>query len=352
MTPINDGATNDYPDAIESDLDVVNAFLANPEEDEDAPKRKPSEKADKDEDQSKDEANEDEAEAEDESDESPDEDSEGDESEDNEDEDTKTKEKKFADDSDETYVKVKVGDEEHEVPVKDLKRLWGQEASLTRNSQEVAAQRKTVEADQAKNIAAYDVMLKRASERADQYRALPWTQLMKDPNVPADQLQALQAEAQKALEDETFLKSELDGFMTKVSETQKAERVKSAQSCIKALTTPESPTFIKGWNEAMYNDIRAFGSEMGLDKEMVNNLTDPGAFKIIHMAMQFKKGATKVVTTKVNKTPTKIVKNSTSAPAARGTKQVVTAKAAIAKAKQSGSLEHAANAFEALMGDD
>jgi hypothetical protein len=46
----------------------------------------------------------------------------------------------------------------------------------------------------------------------------------------------------------------------------------------------------------------------------VNNLTDPGAIKVLHMAMQFARGAKKVVTQKVNKTPTKIVKNSASAP--------------------------------------
>src|SRR5574337_877989 len=61
--------------------------------------------------------------------------------EDGEDEDPEaSKAKKDA--GDDVIVKIKVGDKEHEVPVKDLKRLYGQEASLTRKSQEVAAQRK------------------------------------------------------------------------------------------------------------------------------------------------------------------------------------------------------------------
>ena len=356
MTTIREdvATTNEYPDAIEGDNDIVNAFLADPEEGEDASKKKPSDNTGTDEDEgdesSTDEnANDDDANDEDASDESPDDDGEGKDGEDNEDD--KTKEKKFAD-SDDTYVKIKVGDEEHEVSVKDLKRLWGQEASLTRNSQEVAEQRKAVEADRAKNIAAYDKLLQSATARADQYRALPWTQLIKDPDVPAEQLQALQAEAQKALDEETFIKSELDGFMTKVTEEQKAERVKSAQTCIKTLTNPESPLHIKGWNEAVYNDLRAFGTEMGFDKEMVNNLTDPVGFKILHMAMQFKRGASKVVTKKVNKTPTKIVKNSASSPAARASSKTVTAKQAVNKAVKSGSQEDAINAFLAIDGED
>jgi hypothetical protein len=344
-------ATNEYPDAIDGDEAGINAFLTDPEEDEDAVE--PSEEGKKpegDEPSNEDEANDDEADNEETSDENPEGDDEGDEGEG--DEDDKTKAKKFADDSDETYVKIKEGDTEHEVPVKDLKRLWGQEASLTRKSQEVAEERKVIDAERAKNIAAYDVMLKKVTAKADQYRAIPWMQLMKDPNFPPEQLQALQDEAKEAIESETFIKNELDGFMARVTDEQKTAQAKSAKACVTALTNPESPTHIKGWNEAVYNDIRAFGSEMGLDAEMVNNLTDPGAFKVLHMAMQFKRGASKVQTKKVNKTPTKIVKNSASAPAARASSKEVTAKSAVAKAKQSGTRQDAENAFLALMGDD
>ncbi|MFI4971141.1 MAG: hypothetical protein ACHP7H_00560 [Hyphomicrobiales bacterium] len=346
---------NEYPDAIEGDNDIVNAFLADPEEDEDASEKKPSKQGDEaveDDKSSKEQTDDDDAEDEEASEETPEDDEDSEEGEGNKDDEDKAKAKKFADDSDETYVKIKVGDEEHEVPVKDLKRLWGQEAALTRNSQEVSDARKVIDAERAKNIAAYDVILKQVSERANEYRALPWTQLMKDPNVPADQLQALQAEATKAFEQEQFIRNELDGFMTKVTEEQKAERAKAAQSCIKALTTSESPHHIKGWNEAVYNDLRAFGSEMGLAKEMVNSLTDPGAFKVLHMAMQFKRGLTKVKTVKVNKTPTKIVKNSAAAPAARSSSKTVTAKTAVQKAVKSGSQDDAIKAFLALDGDD
>jgi hypothetical protein len=71
------------------------------------------------------------------------------------------------------------------------------------------------------------------------------------------------------------------------------------------------------------------------------------------MAMQFKRGSTKVVTQKVNKTPTKIVKNSASAPAARSSAKTVTVKQASSKAIKSGSQDDAINAFEAMFsGDD
>ena len=92
----------------------------------------------------------------------------------------KTKAKKYADDEG-TYVKVKVGEEEHEVAVKDLKRLFGQEASLTKKSQEVAERTKAAEYAQAKSLAALDVMVKRAQESANPYRNVNWGSLDEGP---------------------------------------------------------------------------------------------------------------------------------------------------------------------------
>jgi hypothetical protein len=340
---------NEYPDAIEGDDAFASALFG---DDEDAQNNEPSEKTEKHENTEDDEHHEDEANETDEDaddDQPSDEDEEGDEDEDAEnDEGKKAKAKKFADDDDETYVKVKEGDTEHEVSVKDLKRLYGQEAALTRRSQEVATARTEVDAARAQNIAAYDVLLKRATERANEYRNLPWTELMRNSEIPTEQLTALQAEAKKALEDEAFLQNELGGFMQKVQEEQKAQRATAARDCIKSLTTKDSPHHIKGWSQDVYNDIRSFATSNGVPQETVNAITDPAAIKILHMAMQFSRGQSKVVTKKVNKTPTKIVKNSASAPAARSSTKTVTANQAAARAAKTGSQKDAMAAFEAM----
>jgi hypothetical protein len=166
-----------------------------------------------------------------------------------------TKAKKYADDEG-TYVKVKVGEEEHEVAVKDLKRLFGQEASLTKKSQEVAERTKVAEHAQAKSLAALDVMVKRAQEAANPYRNVNWAALMKDPTVSAEDVGALQEAARAAFENETFLTSQLDGFMQEVQSQQQATQAEAAKACIKALTDETSPTYIKGWDQKLYNDMR------------------------------------------------------------------------------------------------
>jgi hypothetical protein len=327
-----------------------------PNEDDDASERKPSKKTtDAEDEHETDNDAEDNTSDEDAQDDEPSEDeeeTEGDEDEaDDKDEDDKSK-RKFADDSDETYVKVKEGDTEHEVKVSDLKRLFGQEAALTRKSQEVATEREAVNAKRTENVTAYNALLQRATSRADKYRALPWTQYMKDPNIPADQLQALTAEANEAIQEETFLKNELTSYVDKINAEQKEAAKKQSAECIKALKNPESPTFIKGWNDAVYADIRNFAVDQGFDPKVVTSLNDPAAFKVLHMAMQFKKGATNVLTKKVNKTPTRIVKNSASTPAVRDNAKKVTVKSAVHKARQSGTQSDAADAFLAMMGDE
>lgn len=266
--------------------------------------------------------------------------------------DTKA-EKKYADDEG-TYVKVKVGEEEHEVAVKDLKRLFGQEASLTKKSQEVAERTKAAEYAQAKSLAALDVMVKRAQEAANPYRNVNWAALMKDPTIAAEDVTALQEAAKAAFENETFLTGQLDSFMQEVQGQQAAAQQQAAQACLKALTDEKSPTHIKGWDQKLYNEMRSFAVEMGANRQMVDNLVDPSAFKLIHMAMQFHKGAQKVVTQKVNKAPKKIVKASTtSAPPNRDTSKAIDRNKAVAKMKKAGGNQAATqDAFLALLGGD
>ncbi len=67
-------------------------------------------------------------------------------------EDDAEPDKKYAEEG--VFVKIKVGDKDHEVSVKDLQRLYGQEAALTQKSQQVSDQRKLVERRGPKNSAA------------------------------------------------------------------------------------------------------------------------------------------------------------------------------------------------------
>jgi hypothetical protein len=337
----------------------MTSFNIDPEEGDDVSedaskkKRKPSEEVETTEDDAaKDEGAEDDA-----SDENPDAEADSDEDEatDKDAEEGKSKKKSYVD-SDDTYVKVKVGEEEREVSVKDLKRLYGQEASLTRKSQEVADQRRVADEGVAKNVAALNVMLEKAKAKAAPYAGIDWLAVSKNPDISAAEASALRDEAKAALDDVAFFEKDLGSLMTTISDKQKADTVAQAKVCISALSTPgtdDKPNalYIEGWNDKVYDDLRAFASELGASQQSVNAMVDPVAFKILHMALQFKRGSSKVLTVKTNKSPKKIVKTSSSTPASKGSASTTDRTKAVANLKRSGSEEDAVNAFLASMSD-
>jgi hypothetical protein len=344
-----------------SEDETANAFLtrfADKEEgdDEDASKKKKLSEEVEDT-KTKDDAADDEGAEDEKSDESLDDeaDSDKDEATDKDADDDKSDKKSYVD-SEDTYVKVKIGDEEKEVSVKDLKRLYGQEASLTRKSQEVAEQRRVADESAARNVAALNVMHEKAKAKAAPYAALDWLAISKNPDISAAEASALRDEAKAAFDDVAFFEKDLGGLMTAIGEKQKADTVAQAKVCISALSTPgtadkPNPLHIEGWNDKVYDDLRSFARELGADNASVNAMVDPVAFKVLHMAMQFKRGSSKVLTVKTNKSPTRIVKTSTSTPASKASASTTDRTKAVANLKRTGSEEDAVNAFMVGMSD-
>lgn len=248
-------------------------------------------------------------------------------------------------DSDDAIVKIKVDGKEVEASIKDLKRLYGQEASLTRKSQEVAEVRKRAEEAGAYHVAGLEALYQRALKAVEPYKNINFLALSKDPNVSQEELTALWDAAQNAADNVKFLESELGNAMKFTQEKRREALAAQAKETVKALADPE--TGIPGWGEPLYNEIREFAIGQGLAAQVVDEIVDPAGIKILHMAMKYAKGAKAVTTNKgpkkVDKTPKKIVK---------GAPQEVVRKAktnhkdaAIKKLRQTGSTDDAAEAF-------
>jgi hypothetical protein len=270
---------------------------------------------------------------------------------DDEDEGDKPAEKKHVDD-DEAYVKIKEGDDEHEVPVKDLKRLWGQEAALTRKSQEVAEARKTAEAETVKTTTVLSALLQRAKTAAEPYSKIDF--IVASKSLTAEELTALRAETNTRLEEVKFLETELGNFMQAINTKKQTDFVAQAKACVATLKDADSPHHIPDWGDKVYGELREFAVAEGLDNNVFNNLVDPASMKLLNMAMQFKRGLSKVVTTKVNKTPKKIVKSSSAPVQTKGSKAAEDK--AMNRLKSDQSTEAAADVFlkrwEAKAGDN
>ena len=244
--------------------------------------------------------------------------------------------------SDDAVVKLKVDGQVVEASIKDLKRLYGQEASLTRKSQEAAQIKQRAEESGQKYVAGLENLLNRAREQATPYANINFLALTKDPNVSSEELSALSDAANKAFENVRYLESELDGVVKKATEERQQQLMVAAREAIKVLSDPK--TGIPGWNEQLYNDIRRFAVAEGMNEQVVNEMVDPTAFKILHMAMQYQKGKQAVTKTKkVDKTPKKIIKGTPEETIKKS--KVEPKKSAMKRLYDTGNLEDAADAF-------
>lgn len=262
----------------------------------------------------------------------------------------KTPERKFADETDDTYVKVKVGDEVHDVPVKDLKRLWGQEAALTHKSTEVARVRAAAEAEQTRATTVLAKMLEAARKDYEPYSKIDWFSLAQQGVTP-QQAEALKEQAEAAAQKVKFLESETDGLMQEIGKKQHDALVTQAKATWTALS--DTATGIPGWDQKTYDELRAFAVAEGMDAKLVNTIVDEKVIRLLHKAHLYDKAQKLTKTLPKPKTEGKkrIVKTS-STPRSDNSLRQSDVKKADAKLRKSGSMDDAANAFLARMTPD
>lgn len=218
-------------------------------------------------------------------------------------------ERKFVE-SDDVYVKVKVGDEEHEVSVKDLRRLAGQEASLTRKGQELATARKAAEDFANLQVGVFDKLLENAREAFKPFQNLDLVALARNPDVTEEQIAAIRTEAQRRWNELQFLESGLQEVTQASKKAVGEKKAEAAKQCIEVLSDPT--TGIEGWGEPLYNEMVKYAISTGATPDILNDLTDPGMYRIIHKAMLYDRAKTKVTQIKDEKKkaapPKKIIK--------------------------------------------
>jgi hypothetical protein len=237
---------------------------------------------------------------------------------------------------DDAVVKVSVDGKELDVSVKDLKRLYGQEAALTRKSQEVANVRKEADATSARLQASYQKLYDKALERFKPYAEIDM--LVASKQLDADQFAALRKEAQSAFEEFQFVSQEAEAFVkTQQAEHQKNHRAAAAEA-LKVLKAD-----IPEWTPKLYDSIREHAIAAGLDAERVNNIVDPVLIKLLHKARLYDE-AKKTATTKKKVAMPKKVLKSTNTVTGKDTKGPGTA-VARAKLAKTGSVDDATNLF-------
>lgn len=182
--------------------------------------------------------------------------------------------------TDDHVVKVTVDGETKSVTVKDLKRLFGQEASLTRKSQEVANTKKAAEADAERYMVATQRLITKAEERAAPYASIDW--MVAQQRLTPDEFAALRSEAAAATNDLNFLTKEADSILESISNERRTANAVAAKEAVATLEKD-----IPGWNQDLYNKVCQNAVDRGMDPQVVSSLIDPSALKLLHDAMRY-----------------------------------------------------------------
>jgi len=185
--------------------------------------------------------------------------------------------------SDDSLVDIQVDGETKQASLKDLKRLYGQEASLTRKSQDLASKRKEADDALQRTDLSYQKLLERAETRYKPYQDLDM--LVASRTMSVEDFSALRREASEAEAELKFLKEESNSFYQEVQQKQAAQRQEMAQECIKTLQET-----IPDWGNALYNDIREYAVSVGLPREQVDQYVDPNVITLLNKARLYDQG--------------------------------------------------------------
>ena len=242
---------------------------------------------------------------------------------------------------DDAEVEIQVDGETHRASVASLKRLFGQEQSLTRKSQHVAQQRKQAEDALQKTDAVLQAMLQKAEERYKPYSEVDM--LVASKTMDDADFAALRKEAQQAHDDVRFLREEADNFYGEIQKQQQAAQTEAAREAVKVLQEN-----IPEWSNEMYNDIRGYAIAQGLPPEQVNTIVDPVVIQILNKSRLYDQGKRVATVKKKAATKKKVLRSQKAPPTADTRKKVKVEKARQAlRNKRGADLEDVASVLMA-----
>lgn len=196
--------------------------------------------------------------------------------------------------NDDTKLTVVVDGEEQEVTIGSLKRLAGQEASLTRKSQEaeVVGRRAAI---------VLQGSLQTVMEDLDPYKDVDW--VLESRRMEPEEFEWHRENFTKLQGRYQSIIGQVQTLEANAQAQRQAQMQAQAAEAVKVLSDPK--TGIPGWSDQVYDEILAFAVEAGLPENEVAEITNPEVIKIINDARLYRQ-ARKAAPEKVNLTPKRV----------------------------------------------
>jgi hypothetical protein len=231
--------------------------------------------------------------------------------------------------SDDQVVDISVNGESKKVSVKDLKRLYGQEASLTKKSQDLANQRKQSEEQLAQTHMSYQKLMERAEARYKPYADIDM--LVASREMDAETFSQLRQDAKQAEDDLKFLQEESGQLVSQAQQNHQQATKEAAADCVKVLQEQ-----LPDWGNELYADIRDYAVRSGLPKDQVDQYTDPQVIMLINKARLYDQSKQSA---KSKKAKAKLTKSKSGKTKVLSSKKAPPSKKSIQKANQQKQMD-------------
>ena len=231
--------------------------------------------------------------------------------------------------SDDQVVDISVNGESKKVSVKDLKRLYGQEASLTKKSQDLANQRKQSEEQLAQTHMSYQKLMERAEARYKPYADIDM--LVASREMDAETFSQLRQDAKQAEDDLKFLQEESGQLVSQAQQNHQQATKEAAADCVKVLQEQ-----LPDWGNKLYADIRDYAVRSGLPKDQVDQYTDPQVIMLINKARLYDQSKQSA---KSKKAKAKLTKSKSGKTKVLSSKKAPPSKKSIQKANQQKQMD-------------
>ena len=231
--------------------------------------------------------------------------------------------------SDDQVVDISVNGESKKVSVKDLKRLYGQEASLTKKSQDLANQRKQSEEQLAQTHMSYQKLMERAEARYKPYADIDM--LVASREMDAETFSQLRQDAKQAEDDLKFLQEESGHLVSQAQQNHQQATKEAAADCVKVLQEQ-----LPDWGNELYTNIREYAVASGLPKDQVDQYTDPQVIMLINKARLYDQSKQSA---KSKKAKAKLTKSKSGKTKVLSSKKAPPSKKSIQKANQQKQMD-------------
>jgi hypothetical protein len=250
-------------------------------------------------------------------------------------------------DQDEQRFNVKVAGEDKELTLTELKSLAQQGADYTKKTQQVAEQRKAVEAEQraieeakymrdayAERLQAMEQLLSSQQPQEDleslkESDPIGYAVRVAEMSQNKEKLYAIQAERQRIAE------------LQQAEQQQGMQQYLSQQAAVLSETLPEYSDPVKG--EKLRSDLRSFAKNLGFSDQELSAVRDARHVMALYKAMQYDKlQQSKPQLNKRVSEPPKTIKSGNSNTAVNSDQ----AKKTMAQLQKSGKVRDAASVFE------